>query len=127
MILVDTSVWIDHLRSGDAALARLLNTGLVLCHPWVAGELALGNLAQRQMILSLVRALPSAVVATDSEVLSLIDRHRLHGRGIGYVDAHLLAAGRLTPGAQLWTRDKRLTSAAADLGISFTPPSTGTA
>lgn len=122
MILVDTSVWIDHLRSGNATLARLLSTGFVLGHPWVAGELALGNLAQRQTILSLVRALPPAVVATDVEVLSLIDRQRLHGRGIGYVDAHLLAAGRLTPGAQLWTRDKRLASAATGLGIGFTPP-----
>lgn len=122
MILVDTSVWVDHLRSGDASLTRLLSTGLVLGHPWVAGELALGNLAQRQTILSLVQALPLAVVATDVEVLSLIDRHRLHGRGIGYVDAHLLAAGRLTPGAQLWTRDKRLAAAAADVGIGFAPP-----
>lgn len=124
MILVDTSVWIDHLRSGDATLERFLSTGIVLGHPWIVGELALGNLAQRQTVLSLLKALPPAGVATEVEVLGLIDRERLHGRGIGYVDAHLLAATRLTPGARLWTRDKRLTDAAADLEIGFAPPPT---
>lgn len=124
MILVDTSVWIDHLRSGAATLERLLSTGMVLGHPWIVGELALGNLAQRQTVLSLLKALPPAVVATEVEVLGLIDRERLHGRGIDYVDAHLLAAARLTPGARLWTRDKHLTDAAADLEIGFTPPPT---
>ena len=112
MILVDTSVWIDHLRAGDDALAELLDQGKVLAHPFVIGELALGKLTKRNIILGTLRDLPQAAVATDDEVLQFIERHELFGHGIGYVDAHLLAALRLTGGASLWTRDKRLCSAA---------------
>lgn len=108
MILVDTSVWIDHLRTNDKSLSNLLNAGRVLAHPFVAGELALGNLRQRAIILDALSDLPQAKVATDMEVRHFIDEHALFGRGIGYVDAHLLAAVRLTAGAVLWTRDKRL-------------------
>lgn len=114
MILVDTSIWIDHLRAGDSALTRLLETGRVLAHPFVIGELALGHLHQRQPILDALRDLPQATIATDVEVQAFIDRQQLAGLGIGYVDAHLLASVQLTPGAWLWTRDKRLHAVATE-------------
>ncbi len=118
MILVDTSVWIDHLRGGDAELTSLLQVGQVLAHPWVTGELGLGHLSRRGEILGLLGNLPQAKVATDTEVLTLIDSHRLFGLGIGYVDAHLLAATMLTAEARLWTRDKRLAAVATRLGLA---------
>lgn len=118
MILVDTSVWVDHLRAGDAALAGLLETGMVLTHLFVIGELALGNLRQRDMVLSALADLPRAKVATDAEVLHFIDAHALFARGIGYVDAHLLASARLSAGAALWTRDQRLHTVAERLGLT---------
>ena len=118
MILVDTSVWIEHLRSASAILTELLGDGQVLVHPFVLGELALGSLRQRDVFLSDLRDLPQAVVATDGEVLSLIDRRTLFGRGIGYVDAHLLAAARLTAGSKLWTHDRRLQAVAAQLDLA---------
>ncbi len=118
MILVDSSVWIDHLRSSDKTLSDLLTNGQVLSHPFIIGELAMGSLHQRAVILSALRDLPQAVVADDEEVLGFIDRHRLFGLGIGYVDAHLLAATRLTAGASLWTRDKGLHDVAKRLKLS---------
>ena len=118
MILADTSVWIDHLRGGDPALTSLLQNGEVLAHPWVTGELALGHLAQRSEILGLLHNLPQATAATDVEVLTMVDNHQLFGRGIGYIDAHLLAATMLTTGARLWTRDKRLAAVAAQHGLA---------
>lgn len=118
MILVDTSVWIDHLRQGDAELQALLNAGRVLGHPFVTGELALGNLQKRDMVLDALQGLPQAAVATDEEVLRFIDQKNLFGIGIGYVDAHLLSAVQLSHGALLWTRDKRLLTAAIHLGLS---------
>jgi len=118
MILVDTSVWVDHLRRGDAALSRLLDTGSVLTHPFVIGELALGRLRQRGVVLGSLRALPRAETASDPEVLEFVERHALYATGIGYVDAHLLAATRLTPGASLWTRDGRLAAAAERLSLA---------
>ena len=118
MILVDTSVWIDHLRARDAALGGLLDAGEVLGHPFVLGELALGSLRQRELVLTALGDLPQASVATDAEVLTFIERGRLYGFGIGYVDAQLLAAIRLTPGASLWTRDRRLHEAAVRLGTA---------
>ena len=117
MVLVDTSVWIDHLRTGSRRLTEHLQQDRILGHPWVTGELALGNLSQRSEILILLSSLPQASLATLDEVLSLIDRESLHGLGIGYVDAQLIAATRLTPGATLWTRDKRLAATAERLGI----------
>lgn len=117
MILVDTSVWIDHLRAGDAGLARLLEAGLVATHPLVVGELAMGNLHARDTVLALLGKLPQAIAATDDEVLAHITRHRLFGIGIGYADAHLLASTQLTAGTSLWTRDRRLRAAADRLGI----------
>ena len=118
MILVDTSVWIDHLRAGDANLALRLEAGEVLAHPFIIGELALGNLKQRESILAAMQSLPQASVATEEEVLLFIEQHKLFGLGIGYVDAHLLSAARLTPGTVLWTRDKRLLVAANQLGLA---------
>ena len=119
MVLVDTSVWVDHLRNRDATLTALLETGRVLGHPFVVGELAMGNLRQRERILAALQDLPQAGVATDRETLHFIERHRLFGAGIGYVDAHLLASVRLSPGASLWTRDKRLHEVAAGLGMAL--------
>lgn len=121
MILVDTSVWIDYLRSGNPTLAALLDSNAVIAHPWIIGELALGNLRDRDEVIGLLRALPQAIVADDHELLSLIDREPLHGAGIGYVDAQLLAATRLTPDTALWTTDKRLATVTARAGLGFHP------
>jgi predicted nucleic acid-binding protein len=118
VIIVDTSVWIDHLKSGDAVLVDLLGTGRVLAHSFVTAELALGSLRQRRAVLESLHDLPQASVASDDEVMMLIEREQLYGLGIGYVDAHLLAAARLTSGALLWTRDRRLRQAATQLGLS---------
>ncbi len=119
MILVDTSVWIDHLRIGDPQLTALLQEAQVLAHPWVIGELALGQLSGRSEVLPLLSNLPQAKVAIEAEVMTLVETQRLFGLGIGYVDAHLLAATLLTTDAGLWTRDRRLAAAAADLRISY--------
>ena len=121
MILADTSVWVAHFRKRDAALVALLDANLVLAHPFVIGELALGNLGDRRAVLTALLDLPAAVVARDSEVLEFIDRHALFGRGVGYVDAHLLAAARLTAGATLWTHDKRLRHVAEALRLAAAP------
>ena len=118
MILVDTAIWVDHLRVGDADLVALLENRRVLGHPWVAGELALGQLSAREELLSLLADLPQAQVAGDREVMTLIERRQLFRRGIGYVDAQLLGATLLTEGARLWTRDERLTAVAEDLSIA---------
>ena len=118
MILVDTSVWVEHLRSTSAILSALLDNGRILGHPFVLGELALGNLRQRDDILRGLRRLPQATSASHLEVLRFIDREALYGRGIGYVDAHLLAAARLTAGSKLWTRDRRLQAVAGQWGLA---------
>ena len=117
MILVDTSIWVDHLRSQVSRLAGLLDNAAVLGHPWVTGELALGRLTQRDVILRLLAQLPQAAVATPGEVLAMVDAHGLHGRGIGYVDAQLLASTLITADARLWTGDRRLAGVAAELGV----------
>ncbi len=119
MILVDTSVWVDHLRRGDAQLSELLERATVVMHPFVVGEIACGSLANRANVLELLADLPMAVVAEADEVLEFIERHRLHGKGIGYVDVHLLASTALTRGASLWSRDQRLASAANALGHAY--------
>lgn len=119
MILVDTSVWVDHLRDRDARLAQVLEAGNVLVHPFVIGELALGNLRHREAILRNLADLPAAERASDDEVLAFIDTMALAGSGIGYIDAHLLASARLMPGARLWTRDRRLDAVAERLGLSY--------
>jgi predicted nucleic acid-binding protein len=121
VILVDTSIWIDHLRAGQATLGQLLERGLVLAHPWVIGELALGRLSHRSDVLGLLARLPQATVATTAEVLTLVEDHQLYGLGIGYVDAQLLAATRLTPDARLWTGDTSLAAVASRLGCAVDP------
>lgn len=118
MILVDTSVWIDHLHASIALLAEALEAEEVLVHPFIIGELACGEMKQRREVLRLLGTLPSGVVATDEETLHFIERHHLMGKGIGYIDAHLLASVTLADGAQFWTRDKRLAAIAAELRIS---------
>jgi predicted nucleic acid-binding protein len=117
MILVDTSVWVDHLRLGNTKLTQFLEGARVVAHPFVIGELALGNLRQRDIVLGTMHDLPRTNVATDLEVLHFIHEEAIFGRGIGYVDAHLLASVRLTPGTSLWTRDKRLRDVANQLGL----------
>ena len=117
MVLVDTSVWVSHLRDGNPRLAELLDDGEVACHPFIIGELACGNLKNRATILSLLYALPKALPAEHEECLALIDRHSLCGKGLGYVDVHILAAALLN-GLSLWTFDKQLEAAAVELRCS---------
>ena len=118
MILVDTSIWVDHLRRTDAALRALLNAGRVLTHPFVIGELVLGGLRQGGDVVAALRELPRAVTAADEEMPQFIARQALANTGIGYVDAHLLAAVALTQGASLWTRDQRLSAVAVRLALA---------
>jgi predicted nucleic acid-binding protein len=117
-LLADTSVWIDHLRGRSAALAEELEAARVWTHPFVIGELACGNLANREEILSLLTALPQTPVADHAEVLALIEARQLMGRGLGWVDVHLLASATLAA-VPLWTSDKRLSTVARDLGVAF--------
>jgi hypothetical protein len=122
VILADTSIWIDHLNRSDATMEVRLQRGQISIHPFVRGEIALGNLRQRDLVLGLLADLPRTLVANDDEVLAIIGRHRLHGCGIGYVDAHLLAATLLSPDTELWTRDLKLHAAAAAAGVAVTAP-----
>ena len=119
MVLADTSVWIQHFRQGEPALASRLIEGSVLMHPFVAGELACGNLRNRTAVLSDLQALPPAILASDAEVLRLLEDCRLWGRGLGWVDLHLLAAAKLSK-SELWTLDKRLAQAGKELGLRVT-------
>lgn len=119
MILVDTSIWIDHLRTGDAHLTALLSEMKVAMHPMILGELACGNLQDRQTLMVLWRNLPQLTVVTDAEALYYLDQNRCWGRGIGYIDLHLLAAVALSAQASLWTRDKRLRKTAQQFGLAY--------
>lgn len=119
MILVDTSVWIDHLRGRESPLADYLSQAIVATHPFIIGELALGNLSRRDDLLLLLGNLPQVPTVTTSEVLDFIAKNRLFGLGIGYIDAHLLAATRLAHGCRLLTRDKRLANVAIRLGVAL--------
>ncbi|MCK5195602.1 MAG: type II toxin-antitoxin system VapC family toxin [Desulfobulbaceae bacterium] len=118
MVLVDTSVWIKHLRDGDRHLEKLLFDGDVVCHTHIIGELACGNLKNRQEIISLLQALPMASVIDFPEFLYCIEQNQLSGKGIGFVDIHLLASAQLSQ-VPLWTTDKRLKSAATELGLNY--------
>ena len=118
MVLVDTSVWVRHFREGDPNLERLLKDGEVLCHPFIVGELACGNLKNRQEILSLLQLLPLATQAKHEEVMQFIEQNRLMGKGLGYIDVHLSASAVLT-GAPLWSYDQRLNEANEGLGIRY--------
>jgi predicted nucleic acid-binding protein len=117
MILVDTSVWIDHFRMAEPMMDRLAEEETILMHPLVFGELSMGNFANRSTVLQWLADFIPAALADHDEVLGLIDSQVLHGKGLGFIDAHLLASALLMPGAQLWARDKRLVAAAAAAGI----------
>jgi len=119
LILVDTSVWIDHFRKRELALERLLEAGRVFIHPFIIGELACGNIKHRETILSLLKDLPAATLATHDETLLYIEKNALMGRGIGYIDIHLLASVALSDGRGLWTRDKRLHIVAEHMGRAW--------
>lgn len=127
MILVDTSVWIDFFRGVDTTLASRLDAGQVLAHPWVIGELALGQLDVRGDELTLMAELPMASVATPEELLHLIELSAQAGSGIGYVDAQLIASAQLSFGASVWTRDKRLSAVCERLGIAYSSDPKGLA
>ena len=120
MILVDTSIWIDHLRSGSSALAALLQNDLVCTHDFVIGELACCNMYNRAEVLGLLQSLPRLASVTEDEALFFIEQKHLMGRGIGYIDAHLLAA-TVMYGALLWTKDKRLKGIAEEKGWMHAP------
>lgn len=119
MILVDTSIWIDYLRSGHTGLTQVLQLNEVCIHPFVIGELACGNLKDRPTVLGLLAGLPSLRMLEPHEVLYFIDQQKLMGRGIGYIDVHLLAATVIAIGTKLWTRDQKLFTAARTLGVAF--------
>jgi hypothetical protein len=118
MVLVDTSVWVKHLRDGDIVLEGLLDDGHVMCHPFIVGELACGDLKNRTEILALLQALPMAISAKHGEVLRFIEDNRLMAKGLGFVDMHLLASALLS-GSQLRTLDKRLHQVALKMGLAF--------
>ncbi|MCG6858336.1 MAG: type II toxin-antitoxin system VapC family toxin [Salaquimonas sp.] len=118
MLLADTSVWVDHLRNGDEELAKRLRANEVLIHPFIIGELALGQLRNREAVLDALKGLDQVKTADHDEVMIFIELQGLYGLGVGYVDAHLLAGTKLTSGAMLWTRDRRLRQAAARLEIA---------
>ena len=120
MVLVDTSVWVRHLRQGEPSLERLLNDGEVVCHPFVVGELACGNMRNRTEILSFIKILPLATEAKNEEVLLFIEQNHLMGKGLGYIDVHLCASALLT-GVPMWTYDRRLNDANEELGIRYEP------
>ena len=118
MVLVDTSIWVTHLRQGSRQLEKLLMDAEVMCHPFIIGELACGNLKNRNEIISLLQSLPMAPTIEFDEFLFFIDRNHLTGKGVGFVDVHLLASAQLT-GIPLWTADKRLKSSADQLKLAF--------
>lgn len=118
-IIADSSIWIDHINDGDAALATELKRRRILVHPMVIGEIALGSIANRRRVLDEIKVLPQVEPASHAEVLAMIEWLDLFNCGIGYVDAHLLAATRQLSGGQLWTRDKRLHAQAKRLGVAY--------
>lgn len=118
MILVDTSIWISHLRDGNICLEELLNNGNVLCHPFIMGELACGSIKNRNEILSLLQSLPMARIVEHDEVLKFIENRKLIGKGLGYVDVHLLASAILSD-SFIWSLDKKLNEIALELNIGF--------
>jgi predicted nucleic acid-binding protein len=121
MILADSSIWIDHIRLANQTLAGLLSKRLILIHSFVIGELAMGSLKDRKLIIENLSDLPAAQKADDSEVLSFVERYKIYARGIGYIDAHLLASAKLTA-ASLWTRDRRLAAVAEEMGVAAVLP-----
>ncbi len=119
MILVDTSVWIDHFRANDAVLEGLLDKEQLLLHPFVLGELAIGNLQPRSSILHILGGLLLPEVALHEEVIAMVELHSLYGLGLSYIDVHLLTSAKLTENTELWTRDKRMLHVAEHLEIAM--------
>jgi len=119
MVLVDTSIWVIHFRDGNRRLEKLLLDAEVACHPFIIGELACGNIKNRDEIISLLQSLPTTSTIELNDFLYFIERNKLIGMGLGFVDVHLLASAQLS-GIPLWTSDKRLKSAAIDLKIAYT-------
>lgn len=120
VILVDSSVWMDHFRYGDAELSVLLGERRVMSHPFVVGELACGHLSKRDAVLTTLSRLPSVPVVAHDEVMAFVERHLLMARGISWIDAHLLASTLVAGRVSLWSRDQRLTAAAIDRGVAYT-------
>jgi len=118
MVLVDTSVWVSHLREGVVGLEKLLNDGEVVCHPFIVGELACGNLKNRHEILTYLQSLPMTILAEDEEVLKFIENNQLMGKGLGYIDIHLIASAVLTD-VSLWTLDKTLDETTKKIGLNY--------
>lgn len=118
MVLVDTSVWVAHLRKGKIGLEKLLDEGEVVCHPFVIGELACGNLKNRTEILALLQTLPTAIQADEEDVMHFIETHRLMGKGLGYIDMHLLTSALLSE-VPIWTLDRKLSETASNFGLGF--------
>jgi predicted nucleic acid-binding protein len=118
MVLVDTSVWVAHLRAGNVGLEKLLNEGEVVCHPFIVGELACGNLKNRHEILAYLQAIPLTILAEDAEVLTFIDNNQLMGKGLGYIDVHLIVSAVLTD-VPFWTLDKTLDKVSEKIGIRY--------
>jgi predicted nucleic acid-binding protein len=118
MVLVDTSVWVFHLRAGNAELETLLNKSQVMCHQYVIGEIACGNIKNRTEILTLLQRLPQVTHAKHEEVMGFIETHKLMGKGLGYIDLHLAVSAKLS-GISMWTLDKRLDETNKELGINF--------
>ena len=118
MVLVDTSIWINHLRNSDQELKRLLFAGEVFCHPYIIGELACGSIKNRQEIISLLQELPQSPAVYFEEYLYFIEQNQLHGKGVSFIDIHLLASAKLAE-IPLWTGDKRLQSASAKLNLKY--------
>jgi predicted nucleic acid-binding protein len=121
MILVDTSIWIDHLHRSHPVMDGLLMEQQVIMHPFVFGEIAMGSIRKRSLVLGTLSKFKAVRTAREEEVLNFTAAHKLFGRGIGYIDVHLLASVQMTPGTMLWTRDKRLHAAALDLDIAYQP------
>jgi predicted nucleic acid-binding protein len=118
MVLADTSVWVEHFCQGNIGLDSLLNEGQIVCHPFIIGELACGNIKNRSQILSLLNTLPTAFVVEHEEVMGFIEKHHLMGKGLGYIDMHLIASAMLTH-VPLWTLDKRLANISATIGLKM--------
>jgi predicted nucleic acid-binding protein len=119
MILVDSSIWIDHFRTGDMHLYALLKAEKIIIHTFVVGELSLGHMPRYDDIMTMLTDLPTIPIADDAEVRHMIRSNKLFGKGIGYVDAHLLASLLLSPRHTLWTRDKRLHGMASAFGVAM--------
>lgn len=120
-VLVDTSVWIDLIGQGKDVIHRVISEPNACCHPFVIGEFAVGNLGNRHKIIKLLKKMYKARVIAEDEVLNLVRNKKLYGRGIGYIDCHLLASAYFVPGTSIWTLDKRLYIAADELGVAFVP------